>query len=91
MKKFIFFGVLVLAGCNPAGKVTVASVESAILTAGQLYCMAPDGIKAPLGIVAQGQSALDVAMVCATLGGAPVALPGGNVAIQIIAPPLMKD
>jgi len=90
MKKSYLIGLLALAACDPSGKVTLSSVESAVLTAGQLYCSAPDGVKAPLGIVATGQTAAYVAAACAALGGSPIALPGGNVAIQIVAPPVVK-
>lgn len=90
MQKLCLLGFLALTACDPSGKITVGSVETAVLTAGQLYCSAPDSVKAPLGIVATGQTAAYVAAACAALGGSPIALPGGNVAIQIVAPPVVK-
>ena len=82
--------VFALCACTTTGQITPQSVETSVLTAGQLYCSAPDAVKAPLGIVAQGQTAAYVAAICAALGGQPIPLPGGNVAIQIVPAPPAK-
>jgi hypothetical protein len=80
-------GLVLLTGCNSTTSTTTGSVVNGVLTAAQLYCSTPDGLKAPLGIEAKGATATYVDAMCAALGGQPVPLPGGNVAIKIVPAP----